>query len=868
MQRYLVWYWAKTLHHLVAGARGKLVQDDFLPHISQAGARENRKGRSFFENSSTMQPAPNLPAINKGLTVPKVMVTEAQAHRMVDEALYKAREEQAEMLNERAAEAQLLKFKNKKFRRIIVDLRQQQDHMELESDKNLDRIERLKVALRSRTMEFDDLQMRYNDLQTACDGLKLKLAKAVRPMSGRSRVSRRSLSPVNSRPVSAVSRNTDKSTVRPKSAGSILSSSGRSSSIASTSRASSASSTRPQSAGAKPLSRPGSGERRVAFLDEVDEEKNNDASEEVSDRPAPGSILSPIKEVREVTSDEEDNYEKSDGSKKSQDDSNGGSSQSDEGHSDREVENKRVESGTESAPPEPEPTKDGLTEERLKEMEQYNKFGARPGTPDLVQNELRPYTASPRLESEELKKEVEYLLEDDEQRPFTAPEPGNTPGSGPTKKRRIAFPKRKPKHVAKVKETKKEKRKRMDEDISVLERIQIKPEPDERDELENLYKTFMGNKWLFFLSIQGVGLEDNMMRRHACSGATYVSILIFGLVRYFLTSVTAGSVVAMCELFMLCLAGYCQVGFGKLIFHNNLLKRLILFNLQNREFEYFAKQRWNKCVYIFQICALLISLLYSVLWISQSTTVLNPSLVGLGLLTVLFNVYMMQIVWHTLGVYIFMQVSMQNYVLHFEHLERRNMENHVETFYKVRCMVDDTSLALGEYIYNPCLLVTATCTLMGSLDLISVDGFEQNKLIPFCLVLMNGGILFIIVFFGGRLSDACFKICRNLSRAFITFTQDRAEALKMEARMGGAGALMGEESNGPVVPGGVDKHNQFPLMLYELSLKYQTANSSFLYSYTSSHFEMGFRGLGVTLRQWHGVLVGIVLVSVLVFGIG
>ena len=140
-----------------------------------------------------MQPAPNLPAINKGLTVPKVMVTEAQAHRMVDEALYKAREEQAEMLNERAAEAQLLKFKNKKFRRIIVDLRQQQDHMELESDKNLDRIERLKVALRSRTMEFDDLQMRYNDLQTACDGLKLKLAKAVRPMSGRSRVSRRSL---------------------------------------------------------------------------------------------------------------------------------------------------------------------------------------------------------------------------------------------------------------------------------------------------------------------------------------------------------------------------------------------------------------------------------------------------------------------------------------------------------------------------------------------------------------------------------------------------------------------------------------------------------------------------------------------------
>ena len=42
-----------------------------------------------------MQPAPNLPSLTKKLNVPVPMVTEARAHRMVDEALYKAKEEQA-----------------------------------------------------------------------------------------------------------------------------------------------------------------------------------------------------------------------------------------------------------------------------------------------------------------------------------------------------------------------------------------------------------------------------------------------------------------------------------------------------------------------------------------------------------------------------------------------------------------------------------------------------------------------------------------------------------------------------------------------------------------------------------------------------
>ena len=108
-----------------------------------------------------MQPAPNLPSLTKKLNVPVPMVTEARAHRMVDEALYKAREEQAEMLNERASQLELLKYKNKRFRAIIVDLKKKNDSLDLECEKYLDRIDRLKSALRERTLAYDSLQLRH-----------------------------------------------------------------------------------------------------------------------------------------------------------------------------------------------------------------------------------------------------------------------------------------------------------------------------------------------------------------------------------------------------------------------------------------------------------------------------------------------------------------------------------------------------------------------------------------------------------------------------------------------------------------------------------------------------------------------------------
>ena len=122
---------------------------------------------------------------------------------MVDEALFKAREEQAEKLNERAAQLELLKYKNKRFRSMIVNLKKKNDSLDLECEKYLDRIDRLKAALRERTLAYDSLQLRHMDLTTANENLKLRLARKSRPNTANSRRSRGSKSPPPSRPVSA-----------------------------------------------------------------------------------------------------------------------------------------------------------------------------------------------------------------------------------------------------------------------------------------------------------------------------------------------------------------------------------------------------------------------------------------------------------------------------------------------------------------------------------------------------------------------------------------------------------------------------------------------------------------------------------------
>ena len=292
-----------------------------------------------------MQPAPNLPSLTKKLNVPVPMVTEARAHRMVDEALYKAREEQAEMLNERASQLELLKYKNKRFRAIIVDLKKKNDSLDLECEKYLDRIDRLKSALRERTLAYDSLQLRHMDLTTANENLKLRLARKSRPNTAGSRRSKRSKSPRNSRPVSAsvvaglakgqsnqqqLDDAEGKARPRPKSAGSLSSSSRSIGSL----RPSSAGSLRPSSAGSMSSGTSSTSSKKVAFAGPaIDDGKNI--------RPGSGhSVLSPVKEIREEEdSREEDERKETDKSSDGEETKNKDGDSSSEGSSSNENSN-------------------------------------------------------------------------------------------------------------------------------------------------------------------------------------------------------------------------------------------------------------------------------------------------------------------------------------------------------------------------------------------------------------------------------------------------------------------------------------------------------------------------------------------------
>ena len=812
-----------------------------------------------------MQPNPNLPSLVKKLNVPKVMLTEAAAFRMVDDALYKARDEQANMINERNAEAQLLKYKNKKFRKIIINLKQDKDRLEVDCDKYLDRIDRLKDALRSRTLEFNDLQLKLMDMQTFTETLKLKLAKSQRPTSSRSRPSsrgsRRSRSPPRSRPVSAsvIEAPPDQElihNVRPKSAGSL---STRSSSVVSSSRASSASSIRPQSAGAKPMSRPSSGERRVAFA-ESDSEDDQDVQ---------GSILSPVKEVREEEEDDdhpEAKEEKEDGEKSSSDDgekSEKDSSEEDSSEDDEEGKTKK-DPKRDSAE---EEDKEVLSEQRVKEIEEFHKMGGgRPSTPG-DQADARPYTASPRLMQAELKKEVDYLLEDDDPRPKTAPEP-TTVQMG--KKKRIAFPKRKPKRVAKVKEkVTQKKKKRFDDDLSPLELIEKYPEPDMRDELEDLYKLWGGKRWKLLLTVHGIDCLDNKMKRHACSGVTAVCVFVFGLLRLILTLDVAGAPQAVWEAFILMFAGYCQYAMGEVLFRDKLLKRLIVFQLRHRESQFYGQRRFTRCIYYGQGAGLVISLLYNASWLSVGTataTMDSTTWASLGMLTVIFFLYIVQIVWHTIGLYVYMQISLAMYVMHHATLDRELAGEHVTTFYKVRCMVDSSSKILGKWIYSPAVVTSLIGALISTYSMTNIDVLEKSNLLQFCGVFINGVILFICVYLGGQTTESCFQICKRLTQAYLTYCQDKQKELVTKARFAGAGG--GLDENGEAGFSKVDKHNKFPLTLYELSLQYHANSNNFIYSYMSNHSEMGFRALGVIVRQWHGIMLGVVLLAVMIAGPG
>ena len=308
---------------------------------------------------------------------------------------------------------------------------------------------------------------------------------------------------------------------------------------------------------------------------------------------------------------------------------------------------------------------------------------------------------------------------------------------------------------------------------------------------------------------------------------------------------------------------------GEVLFRDKLLKRLIVFQLRNRESQFYGQRRFTRCIYYGQGAGLVISLLYNASWLLVGTataTMDSITWASLGMLTVVFFTYVVQIAWHTIGLYVYMQISLAMYVMHHATLDRELAGEHVTTFYKVRCMVDSSSKILGKWIYSPAVVTSLIGALISTYSMINIDVLEKSNLLQFCGVFINGIILFVCVFFGGQTTESCFQICKRLAQAYLTYCQDKQKELVTKARFAGAGG--GLDESGEASFSKVDKHNKFPLTLYELSLQYHANSNNFIYSYMSNHNEMGFRALGVIVRQWHGIMVGVVLFAVMIAGPG
>ncbi len=804
-----------------------------------------------------MQPAPNLPSLIKKLNVPVAMVTEARAFRMVDEALYKAREEQAEMLNERASQLELLKYKNKRFRQIIVNLKKKNESLDLECEKYLDRIDRLKSALRERTVSYDSLQLRHMDLTTANENLKLRLARKSRPNTAGSRRSRRSKSPPNSRPVSAnvvagltnkqgaQEDGENKSRLRPKSAGSLSSSSRSTGSL----RPSSAGSLRPSSAGSLSSGGSSSSSKKVAFANFGNEKDL---------RPGSGhSVLSPVKEIRE-----EDDEEGGVGEEKEKD--------VDKSSDEEEIKTQDADDSPEDNSDDDSSSSEGNEDDREKDANErhmaqvdgetkYSEDNNKNSIEENIQknaDDIRPYTADAVPSA----LEDPYVREVLEARPMTAPEIGgkDTKEGVKHKKRRIAFPKRVPKRVAKIREPPKKKRRDPNEELSELEIIKKNPEAVERDELEDLYLTWGGKRWYLLLLVQGIQCEANKIHRHACSGTSIVGFFIFGAIRFYCFFTISGFGLAISDVAFIFLGLLGQYAVSHILYRDDLLKRLILFMVNDKGRDYFGRIRFKWCIYILPwTIGFGSSIVYNILFISETSS-LSPIMFALSLISVPFSIFFSQIVWHAIGLYVFMQLSLSAYIMEKEYITR-DLENHVQTFYKVRCMVDDATRSLGRYLCDPIIPICAIGVSQNILELYFVDNPASSFIV---MQVFNYGLgLVCLLYFGGFVNQSCEVICTSLSSRMITSIEDDEKKLKLKARMGALG------DDDPTTLR-LDKHQKFPLLLFDLTLSSSAKNLSLMYSYVSNRTEMGFKFMGIMLQQLHGLLVGIIILSVIINGGG
>ena len=593
-------------------------------------------------------------------------------------------------------------------------------------------------------------------------------------------------------------------------------------------------------------------------------------------RPGSGhSVLSPVKELRgeededgHGTEEDEEKEEKEEKSAisdfKGKEDAKSKDEQDEDSSTEESADDSAEDSAKESSADEDEKqTEDNLEQKEHKEEEQMEVVGV-----DDEQNiqKMRPYTADATPNA----LEDPYVKQVLEARPMTAPEIGAKDASEPEKKkkRRIAFPKRKPKRIAKIKEKPKRRMRDPNEELSNLEIIKKAPEPHERDELEDLYDTWGGKRWRFLLMLQGIQCEESKMHRHLCSGLSMVSLLIFGAMRFYCFTILSGVGLALCDLAILCLGVLSQISLSNILYRNNLLKRLILYMLQNKGRDYFGRRRFKWCIYILPwTLGIASAILYNIFVLSTinshvSSTNKNAEMLIMFATSIPVSLYFLQIVWHTIGLYVFVQLSLSEYILDKRYITR-DLDNHVQIFYRARCMIEDANKSVGKYICVPTIPVCAIGMFQNILELYFVDNSTREvdtSLFSVFQVLHYGLSLSVILFFGGVVNESFRVASASISERMITMIEDDEKKMKLKARMGALG------DDDPTTTR-LDKHQKFPLLLFDLTLNSTSKNLTLMYSYVSNRAETNFKALGITLHQWHGILVGVIIISVVLNGI-
>ena len=128
--------------------------------------------------------------------------------------------------------------------------------------------------------------------------------------------------------------------------------------------------------------------------------------------------------------------------------------------------------------------------------------------------------------------------------------------------------------------------------------------------------------------------------------------------------------------------------------------------LQNKGRDYFGRRRFKWCIYILPWTLGIVStILYNIIVLSTinsyvSSTNKNAEMVIMFATSIPVSLYFSADCLHTIGLYVFVQLSLSEYILDKRYITR-DLDNHVQIFYRARCMIEDANKSVGKVHMRP-----------------------------------------------------------------------------------------------------------------------------------------------------------------------